>query len=304
MEVVKLKGALKSYLWGGTNLKQKWNKESIEDTLSESWELSCHKDGPAVIDSGKDKGKLLLDVITKEDIGIIPSKFPFFPQLSKLIDSEKDLSIQVHPSDEYALSHENQYGKTEMWYILDAKPGAYLYIGLNKTLTKEEFSEAIENKTICNYLDKVYPKKGDTYFIKSGTLHAIGAGLTLFELQQNSSITYRVYDYDRRDKFGNLRDLHIEKAKEVTNLNKYDVPSPLRDNILGECEYFSLYRYSNDRVILNKESFTSITVVDGLFTLNDLELKKGDTAFIPASKKAVLKGKGEYLLTNVSDRFL
>ncbi len=299
MEVVKLKSALKSYLWGGTNLKTKWNKDSNEDILSESWELSCNKDGLSIIDSGKDKGKALIDVLTKEDLGVNSSSFPFFPQLSKLIDSAKVLSIQVHPSDEYALIHENSYGKTEMWYILDSAPDAYLYIGLNKDMTKEEFSKAIEDKTICDYLNKIHPEKGDTFFIESGTLHAIGPNITLFEMQQNSSLTYRVYDFDRTDKLGNKRELHIEKAKEVTNLNKYMVPNPKRDKLLGKCKYFSLYLYDEDKEIKNDKSFTAVTVIEGTFHVNDIELGIGETAFIPAHEEASIKGFGKYLLSTV-----
>lgn len=294
--IVKLTPSLKSYLWGGTNLKTKWNKQTEANTLSEAWELSFHNEGLAAICGGAYNGKALAEVADRNDWGRNCAEFPFFPVLSKIIDSAKPLSIQVHPSDEYALEHEGQFGKTEMWYILEAEQNAFLYLGLNRTVTAEEFAQAIENKTVCDLLNKVPVKKGETYFIPSGTIHAIGAGVTLYEVQQNSSLTYRVYDFDRTDINGNKRPLHVDKAKQAANLNKYDVPNPKRSELLGKCKYFSAYRYSDEREVGRDDSFVAVTVVDGSLTLADIVLKKGETAFISAGERVGIQGNGSYIL--------
>lgn len=298
--IYKLKSALKSYIWGGTNLKTQWHKVSDEPTLAESWELSFHPAGPSAIVGGKDDGKLLSDVVPQSEWGANCAEFEFFPVLNKIIDAKNDLSVQVHPDDEYALAHEGQYGKTEMWHILAADKGAKLYLGLNRDMTAEQFAAAIDNKTICECLNAVEVHPGETYFIPSGTLHAIGGGITLFEIQQNSSLTYRVYDYDRRDANGNPRELHVEKAKKVANLNKYDVPSPERDALLGKCKYFAAYRYEGAREFCLADSFLSLTVVDGDVTINgSLGLTKGDTVFATAGEKVAVSGNGKYIVTAV-----
>ncbi len=297
--IVKLKPALKSYLWGGKNLKNAWGKTWGEDILSEAWELSFHRDGPSVIADGELAGKLLCEVATRADWGKNCDKFEFFPVLGKIIDAAAPLSIQVHPSDEYALKNEGQYGKTEMWYILVAEPEAFLYLGFNRDMTKEAFAEAIKNNTICEYLNKVHVRAGETYFIPSGTIHAIGAGITIFEIQQNSSLTYRVYDFDRKDKNGNKRELHIEKAMAVADLKEKKVPDPARGELLGKCKYFSVYRCHGEREIGRKDSFASVTVTDGEIEIGGMSLKKGETAFISAGERAEAKGNGEYILTCV-----
>lgn len=297
--IVKLQPTLKSYLWGGTNLKTKWGKVSEQPTLSESWELSFHKDGPATIVGGEYDGQILSQVATRKDWGKACDKFEFFPVLSKIIDSAQALSIQVHPSDKYALEHEGQFGKTEMWYILDAEEGAFLYLGLNKDMTAEQFAKAIDDKTICDCLNKVYVKSGETYFIPSGTIHAIGAGITLFEIQQNSSLTYRVYDFDRVDVNGNHRELHVDKAKLVTNLNKYNVPNPKRNKTLGKCKYFVTRLGQGNGRIGRARSFTSVTVIDGQITVGQLHLDKGQTAFLSAGEHTEIVGNGKYVITFV-----
>ena len=294
--IVKLKPALKSYLWGGTKLKAKWNKQTDSATLSESWELSFHPDGLAAVIGGKYDGKPLAEVAARADWGRNSAEFPFFPVLSKIIDSAQALSIQVHPSDEYALEHEGQFGKTEMWYILEADEGAFLYLGLNRTVSAEEFAAAVDNNTVCSLLNRVPVKKGETYFIPSGTIHAIGAGITLYEVQQNSSLTYRVYDFDRTDANGNKRPLHVDKAKAVANLNAYEVPDPRRDTLLAKCRYFSAYRYFGEREVGSDDSFVAVTVTDGPIELNGIALCKGETAFMSAGERARITGKGEYIL--------
>lgn len=297
--IVKLKPALKSYLWGGTKLKKEWNKISANEILSESWELSFSKDGPSVIDSGENAGKLLCEIADKKDWGDNCKDFEFFPVLNKLIDAAQPLSVQVHPFDEYALEHEGQYGKTEMWHILSAEEGSYIYLGLSKSISVEEFQKAVNNNTICDYLNKVPVSAGETYFIPSGTIHSIGAGITLFEVQQNSSLTYRVYDFDRTDKNGNKRELHVEKAQKVANLSKKEIVHRKKCTLLGKCKYFSAYRYNGGRVLGKKDSFVSVTVVEGSLRLGKLLLKKGETAFISAGEKAQIKGSGSYIVTCV-----
>ncbi|MBO4594602.1 MAG: class I mannose-6-phosphate isomerase [Clostridia bacterium] len=294
---VKLKPAIKSYLWGGTKLHNEYGKDG--ETISESWELSFHKDGLTIIDSGENKGKTLSEVCTKKDFGENCAAFPFFPTLIKMIDADKPLSVQVHPSDEYALKNEGQFGKTEMWHVLDAEDGAYLYLGLNRSVDKEEFARAIENKSVCDLLNKVPVKKGDTYFIESGTIHAIGAGITLYEVQQNSSLTYRVYDFDRVDKAGNRRELHIEKAKAVADLDKYEVPDPARKGFLGGCPYFSTYKVKGSATVGEKDSFVCVTVTEGEYDADGIALSKGDSFFVSAGEKTELKGDGEFLSTCV-----
>lgn len=294
--IVKLKPALKSYLWGGTKLKAKWNKQTDNATLSESWELSFHPDGLAAVIGGKYDGKPLAEAATRADWGRNSAEFPFFPVLSKIIDSAQALSIQVHPSDEYALEHEGQFGKTEMWYILEADEGAFLYLGLNRTVSAEEFAAAVDNNTVCSLLNRVPVKKGETYFIPSGTIHAIGAGVTLYEVQQNSSLTYRVYDFDRTDANGNKRPLHVDKAKAVANLNVYDVPNPERGDLLAKCRYFSAYRFADEREVGRDDSFVAVTVTDGSIELNGVALCKGETAFMSAGERARITGNGEYIL--------
>ena len=292
--IVKLKPALKSYLWGGTKLKKEWGKQSTEDILSESWELSFHKDGPCEIVGGEHAGKLLHVAATKADWGENCKGFGFFPVLTKIIDAAQPLSVQVHPSDEYAIEHEGQYGKTEMWYILEAEPDAFLYLGFKRDMTQERFSAAIADGTICDYLNRVPVKAGDTYFIPSGTVHAIGAGITLFEVQQNSSLTYRVYDFGRVDKNGCARELHVEKAKRVAQLKAKAVPDPARGVLLGKCKYFSVYRYTGERKIGRKDSYVCVTALDGSIKLGGITLKKGETAFMSAGETASVKGSGQY----------
>lgn len=298
--LVRLKPALKSYLWGGTKLKADWNKKSDAETVAEAWELSFHPDGPAVIDGGKFDGELLRTVATPAMWGKNCKQFSFFPVLSKLIDAAQPLSIQVHPSDEYALAHEGQYGKTEMWHILDAEEGAFLYLGFKRDTTPEEFADAIKNNTVCDFLNRVPVKAGDTYFIPSGTIHAIGAGITLFEIQQNSSLTYRVYDYDRRDAAGNLRELHVEKAMKVIDWKKYEACDCARGDLLGECKYFSVTRGTGERTLGREDSFVSATVTGGCAEIGGLQVKKGETVFLSAGEFARVEGSAEYIIISVN----
>ncbi|MBO5060839.1 MAG: class I mannose-6-phosphate isomerase [Clostridia bacterium] len=300
---VRLLPAFKDYLWGGTKLKESYNKKSDLDIVAESWELSCHKDGQSVIAEGEFCGKTLseyIDINGFELLGTKAREFDYFPLLIKFIDAKNNLSIQVHPNDEYALSVEGEYGKTEMWYILEADEGAYLYYGFNRSITKDELEKRIRENTILEVLNKVSVKKGDVFFIESGTVHAICAGIVICEIQQNSNTTYRVYDYDRRDKEGNPRQLHIEKAIEVSNLEKApEISEKAADGVLAECKYFTVKKLEvNGKAseLLDKTSFASVIVVDGSGKMSigrkSFELKKGDSLFVPA-QEAELEFEGE-----------
>lgn len=301
MKPIKLLPAFKDYLWGGTKLKTDFGKKSDLDIVAESWELSTHKDGQSVVAAGPDAGLTLSEYIDKHGEGILGSnaqKFDYFPILIKLIDAKDNLSIQVHPSDDYALKNEGEYGKTEMWYVLDANEGASLYYGFKSEITKDEFEERINNNTLLDVLNKVEVHKGDMFFIESGTVHAIGKGIVICEIQQNSNTTYRVYDYDRRDANGNPRELHIKKAIDVSNLAPADQNRSASETVehegfsvtrLAECRYFTVDKVEVDSkaaLTVSTDSFKSIIVTDGsgvlTFDGESVDINKGDSIFIPA----------------------
>jgi mannose-6-phosphate isomerase len=204
--------------------------------------------------------------------------------LIKFIDAKQDLSVQVHPSDEYALKNENSFGKTEMWYIVEAEEGAGIYLGFRESVTKEEYEKAIAEKRLTDLLNFYEVKAGECYFIPSGTIHAIGKGCLICEIQQNSNLTYRVYDYGRKDKNGIERELHIDKALKVTNLNKFE---PINfENCLGKCEYFTVQKYEIDgemQLCTDEKSFQCVTCVKGNGFIDGMEVSQGDSFFIPAN---------------------
>ena len=300
MELVKLAPAVKDYIWGGTYFKA-FNKGTSLERVSECWELSVRDVDSSIIASGKDKGKLLADVITKEDVGPVQNRFKYFPILIKLIDAKDNLSVQVHPSDDYALKNENSFGKSEMWHIISADEGSGLYVGLNKNCSKEEIQNALENGNILDYLNFFKVKPGDTFVIDPGTIHAIGKGVRLIEIQQNSNLTYRLFDYNRVDKNGNPRELHIQKALEVINYNKYEVKKSNGD-LLADNQYFTVKEMSFDGEITlqaNEKSFISFTFIKGEGKVDDIEYKQYDTFFLPFGKKCVVKGKGSLVISSV-----
>ena len=311
---VKLSPAFKDYLWGGERLKTEFNKNTDMTPLAESWELSAHKDGQSIVTTGDFKGLTLTDYITtigKDALGAACEKYDYFPLLIKLIDAKGDLSVQVHPSDEYALTHEGEYGKTEMWYILDCDEGAALYYGFKEDTTREEYEAAIKEGRLTDILNRVPVKRGDVFFIPAGTVHAIGAGILICEIQQNSNTTYRVYDYNRRDKNGNLRPLHVEKALAVSDLKKSPALPEIPDGenvLLAECGYFEVRRLrfaGEGTVTATAKSFTALTVTEGEGTLSDgesiLSFRKGDTLFIPAQETPfTVKGNCEMILSRAN----
>lgn len=310
MNVTRLEPAYKNYIWGGTRLNSEYNKTSPYDITAESWELSCHDDGLSIIVDGEHKGKSLKEVISKNPdiLGENGKSFDFFPILIKLIDAADKLSVQVHPDDSYALANENSYGKTEMWYVMDAEEGASLVYGLKKDVTKEEFLDLAKNGGLNDILNFVPVKKGDVFFIRSGMIHAIGKGILIAEIQQNSNLTYRVYDYDRRDKEGNLRPLHTEKAAIVADLTKIEEGGfadikQISENIrrLSECKYFTVDEIKVDgkHTIKNDDSFVCLTVVSGDGEIAGLEAKAGTSIFVPCGETAEICGKMTVLASYV-----
>lgn len=313
-----MQAPVKDYIWGGTKLREKYNKVSAAEKLAESWELSCHQDGPSIIANGEAQGKTLTQYIQEQGRGILGSKaqaFKNFPIMIKLIDAKDNLSVQVHPDNEYALKNEGEYGKTEMWYIVDCDEGAKLIYGFKRNVTKEEFAERIKNNTLLEITNSVPVKKGDVFFIRSGTLHAIGKGILIAEIQQNSNTTYRVYDYGRVGADGKTRPLHIEKALDVTNLcpaEPYPATEAVTENgctkkLLSKCEYFTVYKIDIENSAefnADETSFESILVLEGDVTLKsadgDITLKKGETAFLPAGLgKYTIEGKSQAILTRI-----
>lgn len=319
MYPIKLKPAFKDYLWGGTRLRDDFGKDCDFDKIAESWELSCHKDGNSVVADGEFAGLTLAQYIEKEGKSVLGTnceKFENFPILIKLIDAKDNLSVQVHPNNEYAQRVEGEYGKTEMWYVVDCDEGASLLYGFKHNITKEEFRERIENNTLLEVTNSVPVKKGDVFFIEAGTLHAIGKGILIAEIQQNSNTTYRIYDYGRVGADGKPRQLHIDKAVDVTNLcpaKPYPQSEPVdmggwTKKRLAKCEYFTVDVINVDTsaaLEADKSSFVNILVLDGGCVLssegNDaVELKKGDSVFIPAGLgKFELTGKCSAVMAHI-----
>lgn len=315
MSMLQLKPALKDNLWGGTRLKTDYKMETDMDIIAEAWVLSCHKSGPSVVTNGPLAGLTLPEAIEKlgaQVLGTKGSAFEFFPILIKLIDAKDDLSIQVHPSDEYALSVEKEYGKTEMWYVVDCDPGAHLYYGFNRKIDKEEFARRIADNTITDVLNKVEVKPGDCFFIEAGTIHAIGSGILIAEIQQNSNTTYRVSDYGRLGADGKPRELHIDKAKEVTVLDKpaYPYGQIAAENgvaRLASCKYFTVDKLTVDgstAIDVDGDSFASLLCLNGTVTVANsdetITLVPGDCVFIPANSGAVtISGQADVIYSRV-----
>ena len=317
---VKLSPAFKDYLWGGEKLRTEFNKHSDLVPLAESWELSAHRDGESRISGGEYDGLPLTAYIEaiggKKALGKNAERFDYFPILIKFIDAKKDLSVQVHPDDAYALANEGEYGKTEMWYVLDCDEDAALYYGFSRDVTKEEYESAIRSGTLTDLLLRVPVKKGDVFFIPAGTVHAIGAGIVICEIQQNSNTTYRVYDYNRRDKDGNLRPLHVEKALAVTRpftdgeieKIRFSCGKPQGNGELLACsDFFKVRCVKIDGSIketADKDSFVSIICLDGVGCIrhlgNEYPISKGDSYFIPADMgEYEIAGKLEVICSRI-----
>ncbi len=316
MALLKLKPACKDYLWGGHRLVDEYGVEYDGAILAEAWVLSAHSAGPSTIVNGEYAGKTLIEYLDAEGLEVLGThcrRFREFPILTKFIDARDNLSIQVHPSNAYALKNENQYGKTEMWVVLDAEPGAFLYYGFKQEISKEEFAARIKENTLLEVLNAVPVKKGDIFLIESGTLHAIGKGILIAEIQQNSNVTYRIYDYGRVGADGKRRDLHIEKALAVTNR----IPIITNANSyphVADCDYFTVDKIDLDGRLtyrmqgnVDEKSFLSILILDGNGTISNkgekLSYKKGDSFFLPAnSGDWQIEGNCDALLTTIREK--
>lgn len=310
-EIIELIPSIKEYLWGGFKLKKYKDLDNKYEKISESWELSFLDEGPSKFINKEGKEVELRNKVTSLDLGKNINNFKFnnkifFPLLIKLIDSNDSLSIQVHPSDDYALKHENSLGKEEMWIILDSNPNSYLYLGLNKDLTKEEFLNSVNNNTLLDNLNKVYVKKDDIFLVKPGTIHAIGKGITLLEIQESSFLTYRIYDFNRVDKNGKKRELHLTKALDVINFNKLDISSiDLTNNDEIRTKYFNVIlsnlNKDESKEYLYSNSFVLATIIDGEGFINDKKVSKFKSYFIKADTHFVIKTdtKLSYVLSSI-----
>lgn len=310
----------KDYIWGGRRLNDEFEKKIPLSPLAETWECSTHPDGPSWVVGGEFDGMELAQVLRlhPEYLGTHPNADGGLPILIKFIDADKDLSVQVHPDDAYAAAHENgKRGKTEMWYVLDAAKDAKLVYGFRHNTNEEEVRGAISDGTIMRHLQRVPVHKDDVYFLKPGTVHAIGAGALIAEIQENSNLTYRLYDYDRVDKNGQKRPLHVDKAMAVANLESSAEPrQPLRvlryqpgmaTELLCRCRYFEVYRMlvsterrQNVRFQSDSLSFRVLLCVDGCGSLRfdgeGLDFYKGDCIFVPANSMEIrIHGQAQFL---------
>jgi len=310
----------KDYLWGGKRLNDEFEKQIPMSPLAETWECSTHPEGSSWVVGGEYDGMELARILRQhpEYLGTHPNTHGELPILIKFIDADKDLSVQVHPDDDYAEACEQgQRGKTEMWYVLDAAKNASLVYGFRHDTNEAEIRASIAEGTIMKHLQRVPVHKDDVFFLKPGTVHAIGAGALIAEIQQNSNLTYRLYDYDRVDKNGEKRTLHIDKAMKVASFESSAEPrQPLRvlryqqgmaTELLGRCRYFEVYR-----MLLNTErrqkvtfradalSFRVLLCVDGCGSLRfegeSLDFYKGDCIFVPADSALIqLHGQAQFL---------
>lgn len=311
MEILKLNPVFKDYIWGGKRLQEDYGFNTGFEKTAEGWMLACHKDGMNTICGGEYDGMPFDKVIERAGLeslcGKNCTKFPYFPVLIKFIDAYDNLSIQVHPDDKYAREVENEFGKTEIWYVLDATDDAKLIYGFKNKITSDAFRQSIENNTLMDELNSVNVKKGDLFFIEAGTVHAIGKGALIAEIQQNSNCTYRVYDYGRVGNDGKPRELHIDKAVDVSQTEppKYEVMN-YKDNPacnLASCELFTVDKYNvSDSLTLttDADSFNHILVVDGDGFIDGRTAKKGDSYFVPANYGTYeISGAIEVIVTKI-----
>ncbi len=301
MKILKLTPPTKDYIWGGTRLSKEYGILSFEDRQAEAWMLSCHEAGHCVIENGPFKGRTLSDVLSAEGKGYLGKnceRFESFPILIKLIDALDNLSVQVHPDDAYALKNEGEYGKTEAWYIVDCDEDAEIIYGFKKDIDGDTFRKSIEENTLLEYVNRVKVKKGDIFFIEAGTLHAICKGILLAEVQQNSNTTYRVYDYGRLQN-GKPRELHIEKALDVTSTKAIDASGKPQgetekkdgysETLLTSCDLFTVKRLDVEeraKLCADESSFVSLVALEGngvvMYADSCVTLYKGDSLFVPA----------------------
>lgn len=307
---------LKERLWGGTKLKEVLGKPIESDITGESWELSGVKGDISEVANGPLAGTSLEDLIAKQPEAVLGKSVVErfgneFPILIKFIDAKQDLSIQLHPNDKLAKERHNSFGKTEMWYIMDADPGAKLIVGFNKDVEKTEYVESLERGTLLDLMNYEEVEEGDTFFINTGKIHAIGAGVLLAEIQQTSDVTYRVFDFNRKDKDGNLRELHTGLAVDAIDYEMKDdfkVGYPnAKDTVndMVDCPYFKTnfleLTKNMNQDLSQRDSFTIYMCVGGKATISNdwgsANIRKGETILLPASSTFVeIEAKGAKLL--------
>jgi len=318
---MKMRPVSKEILWGGDILKKKYHKTADFEKLAESWELTVRPDGMSIIDNGTYTGLTLEAYAAYNPLSILGSngtKGDRFPLLIKFIDAREPLSVQVHPDDTYSLANEGELGKMEMWYIVEATESATLVYGLAEGCTKEMLEKAITGGTMDDVLHTIPVKAGECYFIPAGQIHAIGAGCLIAEIQQNSNITYRVYDYNRRQADGSLRELHIEKALDVIRIRteeeiralRFQHKEPSSEKTLCDCQYFKVKKFTthggNRDLYVSDSSFMSLLVLssDNGQLLHEgivYDLASGDNYFIPAGTGQIsLIGSTEVLVTTAN----
>ena len=309
---------LKERIWGGEKLKTILNKPISSTITGESWELSTVEGDVSIVANGEYKGKSLTELINDnpdEMLGIeVHQQFgKQFPLLFKYLDAREDLSIQVHPNDELAKKRHNSFGKTEMWYVMQADKEARIIVGFKENSNADDYKIKLENKNLLSILNSVKVDEGDVFFLETGTVHAIGAGLVIAEIQQTSDITYRLYDFERMDASGNKRELHVDLALEAINYNKVDTRKKYnktqnQSNPVVDCPYFTTNFLPLDGELSVEKTGSSFTVymcVDGIFALDSdgakYQYKKGDTVLIPAGLKTFsINGKASILEIYIS----
>jgi len=319
MYPMKMIPSFKDYLWGGHQLVAKYGKITHKSPVAESWEISCHPDGPSMVANGEFAGLSLVQVLHENPTlaGNKCSNGSEFPILVKLIDAKQSLSIQVHPDDEYAKRVEGQLGKNEMWYVVDAQPGAALIMGCNSSVSKEELHVRAENNTLQEVVHSIPVKSGDCFQIHAGMLHAIGGGVLIAEIQQSSNVTYRVSDFGRLGADGKPRPLHIDRALEVIDQslqaeNNAESMQALRHSgytstKLANWQYFGaqlLDIETTANLYCDKQSFQGLLVLEGELHLAwagaPLPLGKGESVFVPAGLgEYCLKGMGKLLFIDI-----
>lgn len=320
-KMVKLLPVYKDYLWGGLRLNSLFGMGSSGEKIAESWVLSAHTDGVCRVQvQDNEAGQRFDKYLAQAGRGALGWKcqpYERFPLLVKYIDAMQPLSIQVHPDDRYAMPVENDYGKNEMWYVLKAEPGAFVYLGFERNTTREECRRRIQDGTLDQILHKVPVKEGDSVFVGAGMVHAINEGVVILEVQQSSNATYRLYDYDRTDKNGNLRPLHLEKAFANINLKtsitdagamgEWEEGRGCKKRLLQQCKYFSVIAYRVEEemeISMDDSTFYSIVFVEGEGTIladdTKMQYHAGDSFFIPAGKKMIkISGRAHFVLSHV-----
>ncbi len=310
-----LSASVKNHLWGGNRLITEYGFEG--ESAAEAWLLSCSKENESVVKNGTLAGLRLSEAIVKmgaKALGENVLKFPYFPINIKLIDAKDRLSIKVHPDNEYALKQEGKYGKTKMWYIVDAEEDAKIIYGLNKDIERDELERRIRTNAISEICNFVPVKKGDAFYIKAGVMHAVGKGIMVAEIEQNSEVAYRISDYGRLGADGKPRPLNISKALDVINrkrMQRNDLEPDLTIypfgivKTLAECEYFTAEHLvlKGKAGLMEEKSFLSIVLLDGDAVLSysggTMRLKKGDSVFVPANCRVTLTGDADIICTHI-----